>query len=383
MLGVNEATGELLSGDDAPQPSAIGVRFEGENGTGDGLRREWFDGIVSEMLDLTRGLFISKDGGRSLVPNPHSATTAGADHLSYFALLGRIAGLALFHREPLNANWSRSFIKAVFEFELTPADLESVDPDAYKQKVLYIRDCDRTALEDLELTFTDQNDNDMKLLYDSLAERDACVELKEGGAEISVTEENKAEYIQLLVEHRVVGAIRPQITAFRNGLGGFVTAALQAKLRQCATAADMQLLMCGVQEIDVDDWQASAEYSGGFDASSRTVLWFWAAVRRMTNEERSALLLFCTGSARAPATGFAHLMGIQESSSASGCSESRAAASDSPPHQRASTRSACLAATRTRHSCWEGCGVRCAKRRASMRALSLSDSELWDRRGRW
>ena len=43
--------------------------------------------------------------------------------------------------------------------------------------------------------------------------------------------------------------------------------------------------------------------------SSRTVLWFWAAVRRMTNEERSALLLFCTGSARAPATGFAHLVG--------------------------------------------------------------------------
>ena len=102
------------------------------------------------------------------------------------------------------------------------------------------------------------------------------------------------------MEHSVVGAIRPQIAAFRNGLGVFVTGELRAKLRQCATAADVQLLMCGVQEIDVDDWQASGEYGGGFDASSRTVRWFWAAVRRMTNEERSALLLFCTGSARAP-----------------------------------------------------------------------------------
>ncbi len=135
------------------------------------------------------------------------------------------------------------------------------------------------------------------------------MELLEGGAEISVTEENKAEYVQLLVEHRVVGAIRPQITAFRNGLGVLVTAKLRATLRQCATAADVQLLMCGVQEIDVDDWQASAEYSGGFDASSRSVLWFWAAVRRMTNEERSKLLIFCTGSVRAPAIGFARLMG--------------------------------------------------------------------------
>ena len=50
------------------------------------------------------------------------------------------------------------------------------------------------------------------LLYESfkLAERNACVELKEGGTEISATEENTAECIQLLVEHRVV---EPQITA--------------------------------------------------------------------------------------------------------------------------------------------------------------------------
>ena len=72
---------------------------------------------------------VSKDGSRSLVPNPHSATTA--DHLPCFALLGRInAGLAFFHREPLNASWGRSLIKAVLELEPTRADLESVNPEA-------------------------------------------------------------------------------------------------------------------------------------------------------------------------------------------------------------------------------------------------------------
>ena len=54
---------------------------------------------MKEMLDPGRGLFLSKDGGRTLQPNPHSATAAGLDHLSYFALLGRITGLALYHRE--------------------------------------------------------------------------------------------------------------------------------------------------------------------------------------------------------------------------------------------------------------------------------------------
>jgi hypothetical protein len=31
-------------------------------------------------------------------PNPNSDVVASADHLSYFALLGRIAGLALYHQ---------------------------------------------------------------------------------------------------------------------------------------------------------------------------------------------------------------------------------------------------------------------------------------------
>jgi hypothetical protein len=75
------------------------IRFAGEVGSGAGLRREWFGVIMKEMLDPGRGLFLSKDGGRTLQPNPHSATAAGLDHLSYFALLGRITGLALYHRE--------------------------------------------------------------------------------------------------------------------------------------------------------------------------------------------------------------------------------------------------------------------------------------------
>ena len=66
------------------------------------------------------------------------ASTAGADHLSYFTLLGRIAGLVLFHREPLDAALSAAFIKAEFEFTLSTADLESVDPEAYeKQMCIY------------------------------------------------------------------------------------------------------------------------------------------------------------------------------------------------------------------------------------------------------
>ena len=70
-------------------------------------------------------------------------------------------------------------------------------------------------------------------------------------------------------------------------------------------------LLCGTKEIDVDDWQGSARYGGGYAAASEQVGWFWAEVRAMTQEEQGKLLHFCTGSVRAPATGFADLMGYQ------------------------------------------------------------------------
>mgnify|MGYP006104031409 CR=1 FL=1 len=63
---------------------------------------------------------------------------------------------------------------------------------------------------------------------------------------------------------------RPQVGAVREGLGVFVNDELRASLRRCCTVADIQLLMCGVAEIDVEDWRTSTEYVGP-GASSRPI----------------------------------------------------------------------------------------------------------------
>jgi len=44
------------------------------------------------------------------------------------------------------------------------------------------------------------------------------VELKPGGANLTVTEENKAEFIRLLCEHRLKGRVEHQLNAFKKGL---------------------------------------------------------------------------------------------------------------------------------------------------------------------
>ena len=120
LLGVQEATGHV----DA-QARGLQVQFDGESAEGDGLRREWLGAATSELLDQQYGLFVSKDGGRTIQPNPHSATTHGPDHLSYFALLGRFTGLALHHRELLPLPLTEACVKVVLGHDVTFDDLKS------------------------------------------------------------------------------------------------------------------------------------------------------------------------------------------------------------------------------------------------------------------
>ena len=84
---------------------------------------------------------------------------------------------------------------------------------------------------------------------------------------------------------------------------------LLTTLRTCCTVADVQLLLCGAPNIDVDDWMQNTRYDPPQYGNGDQVRWFWALVKSMMAEERSRLLLFCTGSMRPPATGFGSLMG--------------------------------------------------------------------------
>ena len=49
----------------------LAVRFAGENAVGDGVRREWFNVVADELLQPDCGLFLSKDGGRTLQVATH------------------------------------------------------------------------------------------------------------------------------------------------------------------------------------------------------------------------------------------------------------------------------------------------------------------------
>eukprot|EP00118_Oscarella_pearsei_P018737 m.193904 g.193904 ORF g.193904 m.193904 type:complete len:124 (+) comp39482_c1_seq82:2596-2967(+) len=67
-------------------------------------------------------------------------------------------------------------------------------------------------------------------------------------------------------------------------------------------------MLCGMQEIDVADWQRNTVYKN-YNKNSKQVQWFWQAVRSYDNEQRARLLQFVTGTCRLPVGGFSELIG--------------------------------------------------------------------------
>ncbi|XP_074804267.1 E3 ubiquitin-protein ligase HACE1 isoform X4 [Natator depressus] len=270
----------------------IAVRFHGEEGMGQGVVREWFDILSNEIVNPDYALFTQSADGTTFQPNSNSSVNP--DHLNYFRFAGQILGLALNHRQLVNIYFTRSFYKHILGIPVNYQDVASIDPE-YAKNLQWILDNDIGDLG-LELTFSVETD-----VFGAMEE----VPLKPGGASILVTQDNKAEYVQLVTELRMTRAIQPQINAFLQGFHMFIP----PSLIQLFDEYELELLLSGMPEIDVSDWIKNTDYTSGYEREDPVVQWFWDVVEELTQEERVLLLQFVTGSSRVPHGGFAHIMG--------------------------------------------------------------------------
>jgi len=129
-------------------------------------------------------------------------------------------------------------------------------------------------------------------------------ELKPNGKHIKVTEENKQEYINLMTQWLFTRGIEEQTKSFLDGFNEVVP----LQWLQYFDERELELMLCGMQEIDVNDWERNTIYRH-YTRSSKQVQWFWKFVRELDNEKRTRLLQFVTGTCRLPVGGFCELMG--------------------------------------------------------------------------
>ncbi|XP_042304191.1 E3 ubiquitin-protein ligase NEDD4-like isoform X3 [Sceloporus undulatus] len=269
------------------------IEFESEKGLDyGGVAREWFFLLSKEMFNPYYGLFeYSATDNYTLQINPNSGL-CNEDHLSYFTFIGRVAGLAVYHGKLLDGFFIRPFYKMMLGKPITLKDMESVDSEYYNS-LKWILENDPT---ELDLMFCIDEENFGQTYQ---------VDLKPNGSEITVTNENKREYIDLVIQWRFVNRVQKQMNAFLEGF----TELLPTDLIKIFDENELELLMCGLGDVDVNDWRQHAIYKNGYCPNHPVIQWFWKAVLLMDAEKRIRLLQFVTGTSRVPMNGFAELYG--------------------------------------------------------------------------
>ncbi|KAK5987440.1 E3 ubiquitin-protein ligase RSP5 [Cladobotryum mycophilum] len=269
------------------------IKFDGEDGLDyGGLSREFFFLLSHEMFNPFYCLFeYSAHDNYTLQINPHSGINP--EHLNYFKFIGRVVGLAIFHRRFLDAFFIGALYKMMLAKSVALADMEGVDAD-FHRSLQWMLDNDISG-GILEQTFSTEDERFGVMTTEDLIP---------GGRDIEVTNENKKEYVDLMVKWRIEKRIAEQFQAFKDGFHELIP----QDLINVFDERELELLIGGIAEIDVDDWKKHTDYRG-YTESDEVIQHFWQTVRSWDGEQKSRLLQFTTGTSRIPVNGFKDLQG--------------------------------------------------------------------------
>ncbi|KAL3674450.1 hypothetical protein V7S43_000400 [Phytophthora oleae] len=261
-----------------------------------GVLREWFGLVCKELFSAERGLFVTthaEDSSYWINSESAKCVPEGQDHLQYFTFAGRLLGKAMLDGLVLEVSMSLPLLKHLLGVPITFSDLEFLDEELFKH-LCWVRDNDH--VDALCVTFSIQTPSGN------------TVELKPGGENIDVTDENKMEYLSLVLRYRMLDSVADQLTALLKGLYEVVPKSL-------LTIFDYQELdfyLCGLPTLNVTDWQnnsrvrhaAQDDDTEGIEQEIEVIQWFWDVVGAFTDDQRARLLQFATGCSRVPVEGF-------------------------------------------------------------------------------
>jgi HECT-domain (ubiquitin-transferase) len=220
------------------------------------------------------------------------------DHLVYYRFAGRTLGRALVDRQLIKGHLVRMIYKHLLGWPITIEDIKAQDEEYYHslKKLLDLEDVSAMCLD---FTATEENMG-MRI------ER----ELVDGGNMKEVSNENLQEYLEANIRYRIFSRISSQLTEL---LLGFFDVVPEPALT-VFDANELELMLCGLPEINLEDWKSNTRYKGAFEFVGENhvvVKWFWEVVEHDFDQEmRARLLQFATGTSGVPARGFSCLQGI-------------------------------------------------------------------------
>ncbi|XP_019456174.1 PREDICTED: E3 ubiquitin-protein ligase UPL7 [Lupinus angustifolius] len=278
--------------------SSIHVSFVSECGLPEagldygGLSKEFLTDISKAAFTPEYGLFSqTSTSDRLLIPTISARYLDNG--LQMIEFLGRVVGKALYEGILLDYSFSHVFVQKLLGRYSFLDELSTLDPELYRS-LMYVKNYDGDVGElCLDFTVTEESYGKMNV-----------VELKSGGKDISVTNDNKMQYIHAMADYKLNQQILPFSNAFYKGLTDLIS---PSWLKLFNASEFNQLLSGGNYDIDIDDLKNNTRYTGGYNEGSRTIKIFWEVIKGFEPKERCLLLKFVTSCSRAPLLGFKYL----------------------------------------------------------------------------
>ncbi|EED16748.1 IQ and HECT domain protein [Talaromyces stipitatus ATCC 10500] len=302
---------------------------------GGGVTKEFLTSITNEAFMPSNGLDLFVENDQNLLyPNPVAVeqrkevlrqmgckegspefVDGVRDLLKRYEFLGRVIGKCLYEGILVDVHFAGFFL---LKWALTGGSTSARRESAYRANLNDLRDLDEGLyqgllqlknypgdVEDFALNFTVTD----TIPVPGSKPRIITKELKPGGANISVTNQNRLVYISYIARHRLQNQPAPQTNAFLKGLGDIIQPSWLSMFNQ----SELQTLVGGdAGEIDVADLRRNTLYGGVYtigddNQEHPTIQLFWQVMQELSNEDRQKVLKFVTSTPRAPLLGFSHL----------------------------------------------------------------------------
>ncbi len=214
--------------------------------------------------------------------------------------VGVLIGLAIYNAALLDLHFPRVVYKKLLDLPVSLADLGEIEPElmaGLKKLLEYDEEGEEGGGGKIEDVFCLSFEVDW-VEWDEVKRH----ELKPGGKDLEVTKANRAEYVELYVQWLLTGSIAKSFDDFKAGFDRVMASSSISLLRP----EELMLLVCGTPHLNFHELEAVTRYEG-YKANDPVVRAFWATVHEMDLESQRKLLMFATGSAKAPIGGLGRL----------------------------------------------------------------------------
>lgn len=209
-------------------------------------------------------------------------------------------GKGLFDRQLIAGHMVKHLYKHMLAWPIQFKDLEHIDSEYY-QNLKQLQDLSDKG-EDLSMLCLD-----FTTTSEIMGQKEE-IDLVKNGSDIDVTNDNFPEYVEACLKYKLMDMVKPQVTELLLGFFDVIP----EPLLTIFDFQELELLMCGLPEIDMEDWKEHTEYSGEYEEiceEHKSVAWFWEVVDEMDHEMKARLLQFVTGTSGVPSRGFGVLQG--------------------------------------------------------------------------